>query len=222
MVGSMAARPAEAKLPRDSPRHGDPYRRGLTAEVSVGVALCQPALLFGGSCGARGGAAAGPGVALRLGAGWRFNHHLLISAAWVRQGHRPGGGFASGVADGGMLAARGIIPLSTRDGRDARIDLGFELGLGWSRRLLLREAGPNSLSSTGALLRPALILDGWVLADLALGLAFAAHLNLHWQHCVDDACQPAPGAWVASDLERRWVDGFSIMVRATGLAFTRF
>ena len=218
----MLARTAEAKLPRDSPRHGDPYRRGLTGEVSVGVALCQPALLYRGVCGPRGGPPAAPGVALRLGMGWRINQYLLVSWAWVRQNHRPGGGFTSGVTDGGILVARGIVPLATRDGRDTHLDLGFELGLGWSRRELLRDAAPNRLTSNGALLRPALILDGWVLADLALGLEFAAHLNMHWQHCVDDDCQVAPGAWVASDLERRWVDGFSIAVRATGLVFTRF
>jgi hypothetical protein len=121
-----------------------------------------------------------------------------------------------------MLAVRGIVPLATRTGADSRIDLGFELGLGWSQRVLLRGGAPHRLSSNGAVVRPALILDRWILADLAIGVEFATQLNFHWQHCVDETCEPAPGAWVASELDRRWVDGFSIALRVSGLVFPRF
>ena len=207
--------------PRESPLYGPPFRNGLAVDISIGVALCQPALLYAGVCGSRGGAGPSPGLALRLGAGWRFNPNWYLSGAWIRHGHRPGGSFASGTSDGGMLAVRGIMPLATRTGADARVDLGFELGLGWSQRVLLRDAAPNRLSSTGAVVRPALILDGWVLADLSLGIELATQLNFHWQHCVDEVCEAAPGPWVASELDRRWVDGFSIALRVSGLVFPR-
>ena len=210
-----------AELPRESPLHGPPYRRGLAAEVAVGVALCQPSLLHAGVCGPRGGSPASPGVALRLGLGWRFNANWQLSAAWIRQGHRPGGSFTSGKADGAMLAARGIIPLPTIARADSRVDLGFELGLGWSQRELIRDAAPLRLTSNGAVLRPAVVLEGWVLADLAIGLELATQLNFHWQHCADERCEAVPGPWIGSGLEQRWVDGFSIGVRATGLFYPR-
>lgn len=198
-------------IPDESPLYGPPYRHGLTAEVAVGVALCQPTLIYAGSCSARAGAGPTPGLGLRIGAGWRFGPHWLLTGAWVRQGHRPGGGFTGGFSDGGMLAVRGIIPLATR------IDLGFELGLGWSQRVLVRDAAPNQLRSSGALIRPALVLDGWMLADLALGIELAPQFNLHWQHCVDGVCELAPGPWVTADVDRRWINGFTIAVRATGV-----
>jgi hypothetical protein len=226
IVASLAfARPAEAapgarnkpNYPTESPLHGPPYRRGLTAEVAIGLSLCQPTLIYSGSCSARSGAGPSPGLALRVGAGWRFGPHWLLTGAWVRQGHRPGGSFTGGFADGGMLAVRGIVPLARRDGGDSRIDLGFELGLGWSQRVLTRNDAPNRLSSSGALIRPALILEGWVLADLALGLELAPQFNLHWQHCVDEVCELAPGPWVTAEVDRRWINGFTIAVRLTGL-----
>jgi hypothetical protein len=213
---------AAAGPPRESPLYGPPYRRGLSVEIGVGMALCQPTLVYAGTCARRDGSAPAPGLALRLGLGWRFNEHWLLSAAWVRQGHRPGGSFDQGKADGGMLAARGIVPLRLRSGRDSRLDLGFELGLGWSQRVLLRDAAPNRLSSTGLLVRPALVLEGWLLADLALGIELAPQFNFHWQFCVDEVCEIAPGSWMPGDLERRWVNGFTIAVRATGLVFPRF
>jgi hypothetical protein len=213
--------PSFAELPRESPLYGPPYRRGLAAEVAVGIALCQPSLIHASVCGPRGGAPASPGVALRLGLGWRFNPHWQLSGAWIRQGHRPGGSFTDGLADGAMLAVRGIVPLSTVARTDSRIDLGFELGLGWSQRELIRDAAPLRLTSNGAVLRPALVLEGWVLADLALGLELATQLNFHWQHCADELCEPAPGPWIGSNLEHRWVDGFSIGVRVTGLIYPR-
>lgn len=212
---------AEAKLPRESPLYGPPYRRGLSAEIAVGVALCQPSLIHAGTCAPRGGSPAQPGVGLRLGLGWRFNDYWLLSAAWIRQGHRPGGSFTSGVSDGGMLAARGIVPLPTVAGTDSRVDLGFELGIGWSQRELLRDAAPLRMSSNGAVVRPAVILEGWVIADLAIGLELATQLNFHWRYCADSLCESAPGPWIGSELEHRWVDGFTIGVRATGLLFAR-
>jgi hypothetical protein len=204
-------------IPDESPLYGLPYRHGLTVEVGVGVALCQPTLIYAGSCSARGGGGQTPGLGLRLGAGWRFNPHWLLTGAWVRQGHRPGGGFSGGFADGGMLAVRAIVPLAGRNGADIRIDLGFELGLGWSQRVLTRDAAPNQLRSSGALIRPALVLDGWMLADLALGIELAPQFNLHWQHCVDEVCELAPGPWVTAEVDRRWINGFTIAVRATGV-----
>jgi hypothetical protein len=218
----LLAEPALAQLPRESPRYGPPYRRGLSFEVAPGLALCQPALLGGGVCGPRGGAPAQPGLALRLSLGWRFNDFVLVSAGWVRQSHLPGGAFVGGRADGGMAALRGILPLPTRRGDDSHVDLGLELGLGYSQRVLSRDAAPNRLSSVGALIRPALVLEGWVIADLALGLEIATHLNLHWQHCADASCQARPGDWVGGGLERRWVDGLTVAVRATGLLFPNF
>ncbi len=222
-VAHARARPPKAQpiVPRDSPLYGPPYRRGLSAEVAVGVALCQPSILYAGVCGPRGGAPASPGVALRLGLGWRFDRHWLLSGAWIRQGHRPGGSFSEGKSDGAMLAVRGIVPLPTVTGSDSRVDLGFELGLGWSNRKLTRDAAPLSLSSNGAVVRPALVLEGWVLADLALGVEFASQLNFHWQHCADELCEPTPGSWIGNGLEHRWVDGFTIAVRATGLLYPR-
>jgi hypothetical protein len=210
-----------AALPRESPLYGPPHRRGLAAEVAVGVALCQPAPIYGGVCGPRGGGPATPGVALRLGLGWRFTPHWHLSGAWIRQGHRPGGSFTGGMSDGGMLAVRGILPLPTVARTDSRMDLGFELGVGWSQRELTRDATPLRLSSNGVVLRPALVLEGWVLADLALGLEFATQLNFHWQYCADALCEPAPGPWIGSELEHRWINGFSIAVRATGLLYPR-
>jgi hypothetical protein len=222
LLGVFAlARPAFAwppkPLPRESPLYGPPYRHGLTVDVAVGVALCQPTLIYSGSCSARHGSGPTPGLALRLGAGWRFGPHWLLSGAWVRQGHRPGGSFTGGFADGGMLAVRGILPLARRSGVDTRIDLGFELGLGWSQRVLIRDAAPNRVTSSGALIRPALVLDGWILSDLALGLELAPQFNLHWQHCVDGVCEPAPGPWVTAEVDHRWINGFTIAVRATGV-----
>ncbi|KIG17315.1 hypothetical protein DB30_03372 [Enhygromyxa salina] len=197
-------------------------RHGIGLDVAIGLALCQPALLYAGVCRRQaGGRGPAPGVALRLGAGWRFNPNWYLSGAWVRQAHRPGGSFATGTSDAGMLAVRGILPLATPTGADSRVDLGFELGLGWSQRVLTRDVAPLQLSSSGALVRPALILDGWILADFSIGLEFATQLNFHWQHCVDAGCQPAPGDWVASDLDRRWVDGFTIALRLSGLVFPR-
>jgi hypothetical protein len=221
--GSEAALDVEhaPRLPADSPLYGPPYRRGLSAEVAVGVAMCQPGLLYASVCGRRGGGPATPGVGLRLGLGWRFNPHWLVAAAWVRQGHRPGGAFRTGQADGVILVGRGIVPLAARSGRDSRVDLGFELGLGWSQRAMSRDSAPSAMRSNGLLARPAVVLDGWVLADLAIGIELASHLNLHWQHCADQRCEPAPGPWVSAGLERRWVDGFTLAVRATGLLFSR-
>ena len=208
--------------PRESPLYGAPYRRGLGVEVAVGVALCQPSLaVVGSACGRRGGGPAMPGVGLRLGLGWRFDAHWQVSAAWARQGHRPGGSFASGQADAVLVAGRGIVPLRARGGGDSHVDLGFELGLGWSQRRLLRDAAPTELWSTGVAARPALILEGWVLADLAIGLELASQLDFHWRYCVDQRCETAPGPWMTGGLERRWVDGFTIAVRATGLLFPR-
>jgi hypothetical protein len=221
LVAVAVPRSSHAELPRESPLYGSPYRRGLAAEVAVGVALCQPAPIYAGVCGPRGGSPAIPGVALRLGLGWRFNSHWYLSGAWIRQGHRPGGSFTSGLADGGMLAVRGIVPLPTVARADSRVDLGFELGLGWSQRELIRDAAPLRLSSNGAVLRPALVLEGWVLADLAIGLELATQLNFHWQYCADELCEAAPGPWIGSDLEHRWVNGFSVAVRATGLLYPR-
>ena len=222
LLGPGRADAAEPPLlPRESPRYGEPYRTGLAAEIGVGLSACQPSLLYGGACATRGGRRAAPGLALRLGGGWRFNRNWMIAATWVRQSHRPGGSFSSGSADGALIAGRGIVPLARRGARDSRVDLGFELGLGWSRRALAHEGAPAQLSSTGALVRPAIMLEGWVLADLALGIELASHLNFHWQHCVDAECRATPGAWVASELEQRWVDGFTISVRATGLVFPR-
>lgn len=212
-----AAPPRARSYPRDSPLHGPPYRRGVTAEVAVGVALCQPTLIYRGSCTAHGGGGPTPGLALRVGAGWRFGPHWLLTGAWVRQGHRPGGSFTGGFADGGILAVRGIVPLRRRNGDDSRVDLGFELGLGWSQRVLTRDAAPERLTSSGALIRPALVLDGWVLADMAIGIEFAPQLNLHWQHCVDEVCERAPGPWVTAEVDRRWIDGFTIAVRVGGV-----
>lgn len=211
-----------AELPRESPLYGSPYRRGPAAEIALGVALCQPSPIHASVCGPRGGSAAIPGVALRLGLGWRFNPYWQLSAAWIRQGHRPGGSFTNGRADGAMLAVRGIVPLPTVTRTDSHVDLGFELGLGWSQRVLQRDAAPLRLSSSGAVLRPAVILEGWVIADLAIGVELATQLNFHWQYCADQLCEPLPGAWVGSGLEQRWVDGFSIAVRATGLFFPHF
>lgn len=222
MIACLLTNTAAAKLPRESPLYGPPYRNGLAVEVAVGVALCQPTLIYAGSCAARDGRAPAPGLGLRLGAGWRFGPHWQLSGAWIRQTHRPGGSFASGRADGGMLAVRGILPLARRSGADSRLDLGFELGLGWTQRVLSRDAAPLRSSSNGAVIRPALILEGWVLADLALGLELAPQFNLHWQYCADEVCDVAPGDWVPGDLEHRWVNGFTIGVRATGLVFPRF
>jgi hypothetical protein len=214
--------PEAAKIPpRESPLYGPPHRHGLSFEVAVGLSLCQPAILYGGVCVRRDGSPPAPGLALRLGAGWRFGPHLLLSGAWVRQGHQPGGSFDGGNADGGIAALRGIVPLAARGGRDSHLDLGFELGLGWSRRVSTRSAAPTVLSSSGALVRPAIVFEGWVLADLAIGVELASHLNFHWQHCVEAECRPAPGPWVTAGLEQRWVDGFTIAVRATGLVFFR-
>jgi hypothetical protein len=220
-MASASPPEAEPVLPRESPLYGPPYRRGLSAEVAVGVALCQPSVLYAGACGPRGGSPARPGIGMRLGLGWRFNQHWLLSAAWIRQGHRPGGSFTEATSDGGMLAVRGIVPLPTITRDDSRVDLGFELGLGWSQRELIRDAAPTQLSSNGAVLRPALVLEGWVLADLAIGVEFASQLNFHWQHCADEVCEPTPGPWIGSGLEHRWVDGFTIAVRATGLLFAK-
>jgi hypothetical protein len=224
LIGLVAfAIPLEsrAELPRESPLYGPPYRRGLAAEVAVGLALCQPAPIYAGVCGPRGGPPASPGVALRLGAGWRFNPYWQLSGAWTRQGHRPGGSFTEGLADAGMLAVRSIIPLPTVARTDSRVDLGFELGLGWSQRKLIRDAAPNLLTSSGAMLRPALILEGWVIADLAIGLELATHLNFHWRYCTDQRCESGPGPWIGSGLEHRWINGFSVAVRATGLLYPR-
>lgn len=218
---ALAPRPSHAELPRESPLYGPPYRRGLAAEVAVGLALCQPAPIFAGVCAPRGGASASPGLALRLGAGWRFNSHWQLSAAWIRQGHRPGGSFTSGLADGGMLAARGVLPLPTVTRADSRIDLGFELGVGWAQRELTRDEVPLRLTSNGAVLRPAILLEGWVIADLAIGLELATQLNFHWQYCADTLCEPAPGPWIGSGLEHRFVNGFTVAVRATGLFYPR-
>lgn len=213
---------AAASLPRESPLYGPPYRHGLSFEVSVGVALCQPTLLYAGSCATPDGRVPPPGLGMRLGAGWRFGPHWQLTGAWIRQGHRPGGSFGEGQADGGILAARGMIPLALRSGADSHFELGFELGLGWAQRVLLRDAAPNRMSSSGLVVRPALILDGWVLADLAIGIEVAPQLNFHWQYCVDEVCENAPGGWVPGDLEHRWVNGLTIAVRATGLVFPRF
>jgi hypothetical protein len=120
-----------------------------------------------------------------------------------------------------MVAVRGILPLARRNGSDSHIDLGFELGLGWSQRVLTRDAAPDRLSSSGALIRPALVLDGWVLADLAIGLELAPQFNLHWQHCVDGVCELAPGPW-AAEVQHRWINGFTIAVRVSGvMGFSR-
>jgi hypothetical protein len=215
------AAPAPRGPPLESPLYGPPYRRGIAVDIAVGLALCQPALVHGGLCGPRGGGPPRPGFGARLGAGWRFNHHWHLSGAYIRQGHRPGGSFSAGASDGGMVAVRGIVPLAIPRVTDSRVDLGFELGVGWSQRVLTRVGAPSRLSSNGAVLRPALIFEGWVVADLALGLEFATQINLHWQHCVDGNCQTAPGSWVVGELQHRWVDGFTIAVRATGLVFFR-
>ncbi|HLT38509.1 MAG TPA: hypothetical protein VK034_19615, partial [Enhygromyxa sp.] len=124
-------------------------------------------------------------------------------------------------ADGGVLAVRAILPLSTRARTDSHVDLGFELGVGWSQRELTRDEAPLVLRSNGAVLRPALVLEGWVLADLAIGIELATQLNFHWQYCADDLCEPTLGPWIGSGLEQRWINGFSVAVRATGLLHPR-
>ena len=207
---------AAAKQPRESPGYGDPYRHGIVVEASVGVALCQPGMIFVGRCSGQV-----PGVGLRLGGGWRFGHHLQLGAAWVRQAHRPGG-FVSGTNDGGVLAVRGIIPLPTREGAASRVDLGFELGLGYSQRTFVTSGQPSTMRSTGLLARPAIVLDGWILADFALGLEIAPHFNLHWDYCVDTVCEARPGDWVPSPFDRRWVDGLTVSLRLSGLVFPRW
>ena len=53
----VLATPQPSVLPRESPLYGSPYRRGLAAEVAVGVALCQPAPIYAGVCGPRGATA---------------------------------------------------------------------------------------------------------------------------------------------------------------------
>ena len=224
LVSLVLARPvfAAPPYPCDSPLHGEPYRHGITAEVAIGLSLCQPTLIYSGSCSAHGGGGPAPGVALRVGLGYRFTPNWLLTGSWVRQGHRPGGSFTGGFADGGMVAVRGILPLALRSGRDSHLDLGFELGLGWSQRVLTRDAAPDRLYSSGALIRPALVLDGWVLADLAIGLELAPQFNLHWQHCVDEVCELAPGPWVTAEVDRRWINGFTIAVRVSGvMSFAR-
>ena len=209
--------PGPSRLPPESPLYGAPYRNGPGFEVATGLALCMPGLAYQGVCAGDGGAGPRPGLALRLGLGWRLNQHLWLSGAWARQMHRPGGAFVSGKSDAFMLAARGIVTLPPRLGPAAPMDLGFELGLGYSQRSYQREEAPFVLRSAGAVVRPAIILEGWVLADLALGVELAGHVNLHWRHCADMSCQVAPGPWVGGGLEQRWVDGFTIAVRATGL-----
>jgi len=208
---------AQPPQPRESPRWGSPYRVGIVADVSIGVALCQPGLIFRGRCGAQV-----PGVGLRLGGGWRFGPHWQLSGAWVRQAHRPGGAFVSGTHDGAVLAVRGIVPLARPDGRDTRLDLGFELGLGWSQRRLVVDGAPSQLQSSGLLVRPALILDGWILADYALGLEIAPHINLHWRYCIDADCEARPGDWVPAPFDGRWVDGLTVSLRLSGLMFPRW
>lgn len=218
---SSVATVAEARLPPESPRYGPAYRRGLQVEASVGLSLCQPTLTYRSSCARSSLGPPAPGFALRVGGGWRFSPHWQLGAAWVRQGHRPGGGYVSGVSNGGMLAARGILPLPKRDGGDSRFELGLELGLGWSSRALQRATEPLRQSSSGALARPALIFDVWLLADFAIGLELATQLNFHWQYCVDQLCQPRPGDWVPALAEGRWVDGLSLGVRVVGSIFPR-
>lgn len=204
---------AHAGLPDESPRHGSAYRNGLAVEGAIGVALCQPAPVFQGACGSRGGGDLGPpGLGLRVGAGWRFGPNLHLSAAWVRQGHRPTLGFSSGQADGGIVAARGILVFG-------RLDLGFELGLGYAQRTFLRGEAPTLLRSRGALVRPAIVLEGWVMGDLAVGLEIASHINAHWQHCTEARCERAPGPWVGAGLQSRFVDGVTVAFRFTGLLF---
>lgn len=212
---------AEAKLPKESPRYGAPYRQGIVVDLSVGLALCQPALNYRSRCGQSSLGRAAPGIALRIGGGWRFSQNWQLSAAWVRQGHRPAGDYSGGNADGGMLAARGILPLS-RQSSDAPVELGFELGLGWSQRVLERSGtSPQRQSSSGALVRPALIFDAWVLADFAIGLELATQLNFHSRYCVDAVCEPRPGDWVPVLVERRWVDGLTVGLRLVGSIFPR-
>ena len=212
---------AEAKLPQESPRHGEPYRTGIVVDLSVGMALCQPALNYRSRCGQSSLGRAAPGLALRVGGGWRFSPSWQLSAAWVRQGHRPAGDYSGGNADGGMLAARGILPLP-RQSFDTPFELGLELGLGWSRRVLERSgSSPQRQSSTGALVRPALIFDAWVLADFAIGLEVATQLNFHTRYCVDNVCESRPGDWVPVLVERRWVDGLTVGLRFVGSIFPR-
>ena len=213
---------AHAALPRESPLYGSPYRQGLLLDVGVGLSVCQPAFNYPSRCGGSSLGSAAPGFALRIGAGWRFNPHWQLTGAWVRQGHRPAGDYVAGASDGGMVAVRGIVPLTIRGTNDIHLDLGFELGLGWSQRKLTRAAGdPGVQSSSGALVRPALVLDTWLLADFAIGFEVAPHLNLHWRYCVDEMCEPRPGDWVPALVEQRWVDGVTFAVRVTGLIFPR-
>ncbi|NVB42954.1 hypothetical protein G6O69_34350 [Pseudenhygromyxa sp. WMMC2535] len=218
LLAALAPTRAQAKLPAESPLYGEPYRSGPGLEVAIGVALCQPGLVFQGRC-ARGDSdsPALPGLALRLGLGWRLDDHWWVGGGWVRQMHRPAGPFVGGSADGGVVTARGIVILPRRDGRDSAAELGFELGLGLSRRVLLADAAPARLSSFGALVRPAIVLEGWVIADLALGVEIASHINMHWRHCADALCEGAPGPWIGDGLDARFVDGFTVALRATGL-----
>ncbi len=211
---------APGRLPDESPLYRPPPRRGLGLEVGVGVALCQPSLRFGGSCAPRGSSPASPGLGLRVGLGWRVDPWAWVGLSWARQTHRPGGGFTQATNDAGLIVARGVVPLRAPNGRDSRIDLGFELGLGMSWRRLDRDATPVRLSSLGIALRPAIVLEGWVLADLALGIELASQLDLHWQHCTELECRVTP-SWLPEGLRHRFVDGFTIAVRATGSIFAK-
>ena len=182
--GLCVSSPSAAK----SPLYGEAYRRGFNAEGAFGLNLCLGGGVGVGQCRSESLSAFQPGIAVHVLGGYRLSPYLVLGAAFDfrtlnsgqdQTGEEP---FSEINRLGFFASARAILPLS-------RSDLGVELGLGWSQQSFgLRSQLPESFSSSGFAVRPAVVFDYWVLADLALGVEVAGMFNLHSWFCADRVC----------------------------------
>lgn len=177
-------------------RYLDPKRKGFQFDAAVGASFCLPAGQT--PCRSVSGATA-PLVGAGITAGWRPRSWLFLGAAYDVASLRPTYTDILG-SNGRTLygtAVQHAVFGALRTGVDIdRIDLGLEIGLGYSRvsaPFAVEELRGQRFASSGLALRLSPQVAVYLTRRVFLGLRWNVTLNLHRRTQCGSACEEHPG-----------------------------
>jgi hypothetical protein len=177
------------------PPHWSPVtREGGQVEVLLGATACMPAEA---SCGVGGGISSAtlPSFGMGVNLGWRVNPYFMFGGAYRFGLFHPGSdlGYRFGHQHGIYATVRPIFPVG-------RVDIGIDLGVGYSRQLFERDGDDRDFSQgVSFVLGPT--LNVFVTDRFFVGAKADLLLNAHYQVCAvvggSRACSPPQAGDIA-------------------------
>jgi hypothetical protein len=171
--------PAEPEpvAPTPPPPEWSPVaRRGGQIELLLGATACMPA---DASCGTGGGIASAtlPSFGMGLNGGWRVNPYFMVGGAYRFGLFHPGSDLDVRLGQQHSIYAivRPIFPVG-------RVDLGIDLGVGYSHQMFHREGDRRDVSQ-GASFVLGPTLNVFLTDRFFLGAKIDFLLNAHYRVC---------------------------------------